>query len=135
MFGRRRRVTATATTYVVGFPAVADEQLVVQVITEVGRRARRQHLQGISHPLQAEARFGDDLDALTARADIAVRTRPAQALAAGLGSVLDDQRAFNHALVDALHQLDHRARWQAARIADLEAEVDDLRARLGRPGS
>jgi len=114
---------------------VAEEQLVVQVITEVGRRARGLHLDGIGHPLQAEARFGDDLDALTTRADIPVRSRSAQALVAALGSVVDDQRAFNHALVDALHQLDHRARWQAARIAELEAEVDELRARHERPGS
>jgi hypothetical protein len=111
---------------------VADEELVVRIIEEVGRRARHAHLDGLAHPVQVDARFADDLDALTGRADIPARTRSAQAIARGLGSLVEDQRAFNHALVDALHQLDHRARWQDDRIRELEAEVDELRRRLGR---
>lgn len=109
---------------------MADEDLVVQIINEVGRRARHVQLDGLGHPVQIEARFADDLDALTGFADIPARTRPAQALARGLGALIEDQRAFNHALVDALHQLDHRARWQDERIRQLEIQVDELRARL-----
>jgi len=109
---------------------VADEDLVVQIINETGRRARRAQLDGLGHAVQIEARFAADLDALTGFADIPARTRAAQALARGLGALIEDQRAFNHALVDALHQLDHRARWQDERIRELEVEVDELRARL-----
>lgn len=111
---------------------MADEELVVQVIAEVGRRARGVHLEGLAHPVAVDARFGDDLDEATGHADIPVRSRSAGAVARALVPVLDEQRAFNHALVDALHQLDHRARWQDDRIRKLEAEVDELRARLDR---
>lgn len=129
MFGARP-VTTTATRYVVGFPGVADEDLVVQIITEVGRRARLAQLDGLGHPVQIEARFGDDLQSLTDHADLPTRTRAAGAVARAIAPVLDEQRAFNQALVDALHQADHRARWQDERIRRLEREVDELRARL-----
>lgn len=109
---------------------MADEDLVVQIITEVGRRARLAQLDGLGHPVQIEARFGEDLQALTDHADLPTHSRAAGAIARAISPVLDEQRAFNQALVDALHQADHRARWQDERIRRLEREVDELRARL-----
>lgn len=107
------------------------EQQVVRVVTEVGRRARGAQLDGLAHPLRVEERFADDLGTATAHAGVPVRSRAGEIAARATAPLLDQQRRYNDAVLDALHQLDHRFRWQDERIRRLEAEVDELRARLG----
>ena len=106
------------------------EQQVVRVVTEIGRRARGAQLDGLAHPLQVVERFGEDLDTATAHAGVRPRTRVGQLAERANAPLLDEQRSYNEAVVDALHQLDHRFRWQDERIRRLEAEVDELRDRL-----
>jgi hypothetical protein len=115
-------------------PAVSDsdevEQKVVRVINEVGRRARGERLHGLADALRVEARFADDVGAATAHAGVPVHSRAGEVAAKATAPLLDHQRRYNEAVLDALHQLDHRFRWQDERIRQLELEVDELRARL-----
>ncbi len=108
-----------------------SEQRVIRTIEEVGRRARGSHLDGIADERTIEDRFAADLGAATAHAGVPVHSRAAQLAARATAPLLDQQRRYNEAVLDALHQLDHRARWQDERIRLLELEVDELRARLG----
>lgn len=106
------------------------EEKVVRVVTEVGRRARGSRLDGLADPLRVEDRFADDLGAATAHAGVPVHSRAGEVAARATAPLLDQQRRYNEAVLDALHQLDHRFRWQDERIRQLELEVDELRARL-----
>ena len=107
------------------------ERQIVRVVTEVGRRARHAQLDGLAHPLRVEERFGDDLEAATTHAVVPVHSRAGALAARAMAPLLDQQRRYNEAVLDALHQLDHRFRWQDERIRQLEVEVDELRARIG----
>lgn len=105
------------------------EQKVVRKVTEIGRRARGR-LDGLADPIAVEARFAEDLGAATAHAGVPVHSRAGEIAARATAPLLDHQRRYNEAVLDALHQLDHRFRWQDERIRQLELEVDELRARL-----
>lgn len=106
------------------------EQKVIRTITEVGRRARGERMSGIAPALDVEQRFGEDVGTATAHAGVPVRSRAGELAARATAPLLDHQRRYNAAVLDALHQLDHRFRWQDERIRQLELEVDELRARL-----
>lgn len=106
------------------------EEQVIRVVTEVGRRARRAQLEGLAHPLRVDERFAADVGTATAHAGVPVHSRAGELAAKATAPLLDHQRRYNEAVLDALHQLDHRARWQDERIRQLELEVDELRARL-----
>ena len=107
------------------------EQKVIRTMTEVGRRARGERLDGIAAVLDVEQRFAEDIVTATAHADVPVHSRAGEIAARATAPLLDQQRRYNDAVLDALHQLDHRFRWQDERIRQLELEVDELRARLG----
>lgn len=106
------------------------EQKVVRTVTEIGERARGSRLDGLADAVQVEARFAADVDAATAHAGVPVHSRAGEIAAKATAPLLDQQRRYNEAVLDALHQLDHRFRWQDERIRQLELEVDELRARL-----
>ena len=106
------------------------EQKVVRVVTEVGRRARGSRLDGLAPLLRVEERFATDVGTATAHAGVPVHSRAGEIAAKATAPLLDQQRRYNEAVLDALHQLDHRFRWQEERIRQLELEVDELRARL-----
>lgn len=106
------------------------EQKVIRTITEVGRRARGERLDGLAPLLDVEQRFADDVGTATGHADVPVSSRAGQVAAKATAPLLDHQRRYNEAVLDALHQLDHRFRWQDERIRQLELEVDELRSRL-----
>lgn len=108
------------------------ERKVIRTITEVGRRARAERLGGVALVLDVEQRFADDLGVATAHADVPVHSRAGEVAARATAPLLDHQRRYNEAVLDALHQLDHRMLWQDERIRQLELEVDELRARLDR---
>lgn len=106
------------------------EDKVIRTITELGRRARGERLEGLAALLDVEQRFADDVGTATSHADVPVHSRVGQVAARATAPLLDHQRRYNEAVLDALHQLDHRFRWQDERIRQLELEVDELRARL-----
>lgn len=106
------------------------EDKVIRTITELGRRARGERLHGLAVLLDVEQRFADDVGTATSHADVPVHSRAGQIAARATAPLLDHQRRYNDAVLDALHQLDHRFRWQDERIRQLELEVDELRARL-----
>ena len=106
------------------------EQKVIRSIVEVGERARGERLDGIAAVLDVERRFADDIGTATAHADVPLTSRAGEIAARATAPLLDQQRRYNDAVLDALHQLDHRFRWQDERIRQLELEVDELRARL-----
>lgn len=106
------------------------EDKVIRTITEVGRRARGERLDGLAVLLDVEQRFADDVGVATSHADVPVHSRAGEMAARATAPLLDHQRRYNEAVLDALHQLDHRFRWQDERIRQLELEVDELRARL-----
>lgn len=106
------------------------EQKVIRTVDEVGRRARGSRLDGLADERTVEDRFAADLGTATAHAAVPVHSRAGELAAKATAPLLDQQRRYNDAVLDALHQLDHRARWQDERIRLLELEVDELRARL-----
>lgn len=107
------------------------EQKVIRTITEVGRRARGDRLDGIASVLDVEQRFAEDIGSATAHAAVPVHSRAGEIAAKATAPLLDHQRRYNDAVLDALHQIDHRFRWQDERIRHLELEVEELRARFG----
>ena len=106
------------------------EQKVIRTITEVGRRTRDEQLDGLASVLDVEQRFAEDVGTATAHAGVPVHSRAGGLAARATAPLLDQQRRYNEAVLDALHQIDHRFRWQDERIRQLELEVDELRARL-----
>lgn len=106
---------------------MADDALVLRVIREAGRRARGEPLAGLGHPVAVDAKLAEHLEAATAHRTAPQGGRRAQIVNAALEPVLDQQGAFNEAVIEVLHQLDHRTRAQQERIRDLEAELDRLR--------
>jgi hypothetical protein len=108
------------------------EQKVIRTISEVGRRARGERLDGLASALDVEERFAEDIGTATAHAGVPVHSRAGELAAKATAPLLDQQRRYNDAVLDALHQLDHRFRWQDERIRQLELEVDELRARLSQ---
>jgi hypothetical protein len=106
------------------------EQKVIRTIAEVGRRSRGERLDGLASVLDVEQRFGEDVGTATAHAGVPVQSRAAGLAARATAPLLEQQRRYNEAVLDALHQLDHRFRWQDERIRQLELEVDELRSRL-----
>lgn len=106
------------------------EQKVIRSIVEVGRRARGSRLDGLADERHVEERFAADLGTATAHAALPVSSRAGEMAAKATAPLLDHQRRYNDAVLDALHQLDHRSRWQDERIRLLELELDELRSRL-----
>ncbi len=125
-------------------PLIDDRELVLRTIALTAERAsavQRGELTepSLPHPIRTDANLGHHLDVATGALGSGVRTKLSSAGgAAGRagGRLLDrvwrrlgraDQARYNDAIVNALHQLDHRTTLQAHRIARLEAELSEAR--------
>lgn len=76
----------------------------------------------------AERRFAEQLTRAQEAADRAPEGRAAQLAARPLAGVLAAQREVHDALIQVLHQLDHRTRAQEHRITELEDALARLQA-------
>ena len=106
---------------------MADRELVVQVVHEVGRRARGEDTAGLAHPSAIRAKLADQLGRAQAAAPFALPGRAGAVLERALAPLLAREREHAAATVEVLHQLDHLLRLQDERIAALEGEIEQLR--------
>ncbi len=100
----------------------------VMAIGETARRARGERPE-IPHPFETDRNLSAHLTAATVAATgggAGWRTRVGQLI---LRQLLPSQLAFNEAMVDVIHQLDHRDRQQREEIADLHQQIAALRDR------
>jgi hypothetical protein len=108
-------------------PVIDDRGLVLTTIAVTAERAaaaQRGEAIGPSlpHPIRTDANLRHHLDLATST----------QGTGPSLGTVgrrlgFPDQPRYNDAIVNALHQLDHRTQLQGRRIAQLEAELAEAR--------
>ncbi len=107
----------------------------VEAINETARRARGEQT-GLPHPFETDQNVGRFLSAATAAADgggiAGLGGRISRLL---LTRLLPSQVAYNQALVNLMHQFDHRDRQQREEIADLQQELAAMtdRAAKDRP--
>lgn len=112
---------------------MADKELALATVREAGRLARNEPGTGLGHPCAVDAKLALNLERATASARVLAANRVTTAAARLLDPILAEQRTFNDALIEIIHQLDHRTRTQADRIRALEVELAELRA--GRAGT
>lgn len=110
--------------------AASEMNKTITAISEVARRARGER-PALPHPYETDANLAAHLSIATAaatggrqggwrgRLERQVRNR-----------VLPSQQSFDAALIDIIHQLDHRDRQQREEIADLHQQLAELRSRI-----
>ena len=113
-------------------PPIDDRELVLTTIELTAERAaaaQRGEVAGpeLPHPIRTDANLRHHLDAATANQG---RSGWDNLRRAGRRFGLPDQPRYNDAIVNALHQLDHRTQLQGQRIARLEAELAEVRRAL-----
>lgn len=108
-----------------------DADLILDVIDELGRRATGTPPEGLGHPLIVRARLREHMDELTEHGML-VPTGFLDRLLGKLGFRLpEEQRRVNQAVLESLHQLDHRARLQEEETRAVEQDLRRLEHRVG----
>ena len=100
----------------------------VTAIGETARRARGERPE-IPHPFETDRNLSAHLTAATVAADGGGAGWKARIGRQILRRLLPAQLAYNAAIVDVIHQLDHRDRQQREEIADLHQQIAALRDR------
>jgi hypothetical protein len=110
-------------------PEIDDRELVlttIEVTAERAAAAQRGDEVGPSlpHPIRTDANLRHHLGVATVSSGRPV-PEVLRKIARRVG--LPDQARYNDAIVNVLHQLDHRTQLQGRRIAELEAELTEAR--------
>ncbi|MGI9611361.1 MAG: hypothetical protein ACR2QO_00515 [Acidimicrobiales bacterium] len=108
---------------------IDDRELVLTTIAVTAERASDAQLGQVAepplpHPIRTDHNLGHHIGTATANQG-ASRWDKLRKVGRRFG--LPDQPRYNDAVVNALHQLDHRTQLQGQRIARLEAELAEAR--------
>ncbi len=111
-----------------------DRTVIEQVIEATGMSAKGEGASELPHPMATDAELTKHLDALGR--DLIIEDAPV--VARSTKEKLSDrasgrdpaQKDHNSHVVHALHQLDHRTRYQRAEIDELRNELADAREQI-----
>ena len=113
-----------------------DRTVIEQVIEQTGERAKGAGAAELPHPMATDAELEKHLDAVGQDLiieDAQVRVRTTKETLADRASGRDPaQKLHNSHVVHALHQLDHRTRYQHEELQELRDELADAREQIAQ---